>query len=86
MEAETVVPQIFTKAALHARLRPDMSLAVFSNHLWRLMTEQGFPRPVRIGKRSCGWRGDEIMAWLQSRERGGRFDGKRRATSAPPAA
>ena len=26
------------------------------------------PRRVRLGKRGIGWRGDEVEAWLNSRE------------------
>ena len=30
-----------------------------------------FPRPIRLGPNSVGWRRAEIEAWLDSRERAG---------------
>ena len=30
-----------------------------------------FPRPLRLGVRSVGWRAAEIEAWLRDRERAG---------------
>ena len=34
------------------------------------MIPQGkFPRPVRLGQRSVGWKESEVEAWLQSRPR-----------------
>ena len=39
--------------------------------LYQAMAENDFPRPIRVGKRSVRWFEDEILAWLESRERGG---------------
>jgi prophage regulatory protein len=33
--------------------------------------DPAFPRPVKLGARSVGWRLDELQAWLASRNRGG---------------
>lgn len=30
-----------------------------------------FPRPIRLGHRSVGWRADEVEQWLRNRERVG---------------
>jgi prophage regulatory protein len=30
-----------------------------------------FPKPIRLGAKSVGWRIDELQAWLESRSRGG---------------
>ena len=30
-----------------------------------------FPRPLKIGERSVGWRRSEVVAWLDARERAG---------------
>lgn len=34
--------------------------------LYRRMGEKTFPRPVRLGKNSVGWRQSAIQAWLDS--------------------
>jgi hypothetical protein len=73
----TVLPALLSAEALRQRLRPNLSAGSFRNWLWRAITEQSFPKGVRIGERSCAWREDEVLAWLESRERGGRFDGRR---------
>jgi prophage regulatory protein len=31
------------------------------------MSQRLFPRPVKIGRRSVGWRSSDIYAWLESR-------------------
>jgi prophage regulatory protein len=30
-----------------------------------------FPKPLKLGAKSVGWRIDELQAWLESRSRGG---------------
>jgi prophage regulatory protein len=35
----------------------------------RLEREGLFPQRIRIGKRICGWREDEIQIWINSREK-----------------
>ena len=37
--------------------------------IYRLMREDGFPCPIRIGKRAVRWPASEIEAWIQSRPR-----------------
>ena len=39
--------------------------------LYEAMAAGEFPRPIRVGKRSVRWKEDEVLAWLESRERGG---------------
>lgn len=36
--------------------------------LYRWMDEGQFPRPVKLGPNSVGWRSSVIQAWLNSRE------------------
>lgn len=36
--------------------------------LYRRMEERTFPRPVRLGKNSVGWRQSAIQGWLESLE------------------
>jgi len=35
--------------------------------LYRMMAEQCFPAPCRLGARAVGWRRDDIVHWSQSR-------------------
>ncbi len=35
--------------------------------LYKMMAEQCFPAPCRLGARAVGWRRDDIAAWTQSR-------------------
>jgi len=81
----TILPPLLSADALRQRLRPELSPGSWRNWLWRAISEWGFPKAVRIGERTCAWREDEVMRWLESRERGGRFDGRRKATPSPEA-
>ena len=75
----TLLPALLSAEALRLRLRPTLNKASFRNWLWHAICDMGFPKGIRIGLRSCSWREDEVLRWLESRERGGRFDGVRRA-------
>lgn len=33
-----------------------------------------FPQSFKLGKRSIGWRADEISAWIETRERSGKAE------------
>jgi prophage regulatory protein len=35
--------------------------------LYRMMAEQCFPAPCRLGLRAVGWRSDDIAQWSRSR-------------------
>jgi prophage regulatory protein len=35
--------------------------------LYRMMAEQCFPAPCRLGSRAVGWRSDDIAQWTRSR-------------------
>lgn len=37
--------------------------------IWRMERDGRFPKRVRLGAR-CGWKEDEVLAWLASRPRG----------------
>jgi predicted DNA-binding transcriptional regulator AlpA len=74
--------QLLDRAQLHAALKPGMGKASFDNWLARSMRELGFPEPIRTGQRSCSWVLSEVQAWLASRPRKGRFDGKRHQAAA----
>lgn len=35
--------------------------------IYQLISENAFPKQVRLGKRSVGWYEDEIDEWIESR-------------------
>lgn len=35
--------------------------------VYRLMAEDGFPAPCRLGRRAVGWRSDDIAQWSAAR-------------------
>ena len=35
-------------------------------HLWRLVSQQRFPPPYKLGKRAVGWKSSEVESWLDS--------------------
>jgi len=39
--------------------------------IYRLMSQEAFPRPVRITGHARAWKLSEVMGWIDSRERGG---------------
>ena len=41
------------------------------SHLYALMKEGKFPKPIKLGTRSVGWRTKDVEAWIASRPRGG---------------
>ena len=41
------------------------------SHLYALMKEGKFPKPIKLGARSVGWRVDEVEAWIAARPEGG---------------
>jgi hypothetical protein len=78
----TTLPRLLTSEALRERVKPHLALASWRNWLARAIALHGFPKGLRLGERTVSFREDEVLAWLEARERGGRFDGKR--PSAPP--
>jgi prophage regulatory protein len=36
--------------------------------VYRKIAENGFPRPVRLGKNAVGWRAQSVVSWLESLE------------------
>jgi len=35
--------------------------------IWRLAAVNGFPKPIRLGTHSVGWRASDLDAWIESR-------------------
>jgi hypothetical protein len=76
------LPALLTSSALHQRLHPDLTLGSWRNWLKLAIKKHAFPAGVRVGDRAVLWREDEVLAWLEGRPRGGRFDGRRRSHGA----
>ena len=56
------------------RLRDVVDLTRISrSRIYEFMKNEhdAFPRPIRLGARSVGWRRSEVVAWLDSRARAG---------------
>lgn len=56
------------------RLREVVDLTTISkSRLYLLMAREkdAFPRPIKLGIRSVGWRKAEVEAWLDGRQRAG---------------
>ena len=49
--------------------RPEVEKVVglSCSSLYRLMSQDDFPRPVRLGGRAVAWRATDIADWLESR-------------------
>ncbi|MCL7404909.1 AlpA family phage regulatory protein [Paradonghicola geojensis] len=41
------------------------------SHLYALMKEGKFPKPIKLGARSVGWRVEDVEAWIATRPQGG---------------
>ncbi len=37
--------------------------------LWAKCKSGEFPRPIKLGNNSIAWRSDEVLAWIEARER-----------------
>ena len=37
--------------------------------LWRLINDEEFPEPIKLGPRASGWIEEEVDAWISSRSR-----------------
>ena len=53
------------------RRQVEYMVGMSRSSLYEAMAQRGFPRPIRIGPRSVRWFEDEVLAWMESRERGG---------------
>lgn len=77
--------QLADREQLHASLKPKLKSGSFRNWLDARIQKDGFPEPIRVSDRKCMWSVPAVLAWLEGRPRGGRFDGvpKRPAKGTP---
>ena len=49
---------------------PDVmqKLGISRSTVYRLMSDESFPRQVKIGKRAKGWRLDAVERWIDTRD------------------
>jgi prophage regulatory protein len=54
------------------RLREvEQTTGIRRSTIYESMEAGTFPRPIKVGPRAVGWLEHEIVAWLESRTRGG---------------
>ena len=41
-------------------------LGVSRASVYRLLQSEGFPKPLKLGKRAIGWERDQIQQWVKS--------------------
>jgi predicted DNA-binding transcriptional regulator AlpA len=75
--AGSALPVLLVSESLRLRLHPEMKTRSWKNWLWNAIKNHGFPKGLRLGARAVSWREDEVLRWVESRVRGGRFDGRR---------
>ena len=39
-------------------------LGISRSTIYRLMLDEEFPRPIKIGRRAVGWKSEDIDEWL----------------------
>lgn len=57
-----------TKRKLLDRREVERMVSMSRSSLYEAMARSGFPRPIRVGKRSVRWIEDEILEWMERRE------------------
>jgi prophage regulatory protein len=68
VEPSASMPDAAVSAPTFLRLREVMRVTGLARStLYRLMAEQCFPAPCRLGLRAVGWRSDDIAQWSRSR-------------------
>ena len=50
--------QFYCRSALE-----DM-LGISRSTIYRLMLDEEFPRPIKLGRRAVGWKSEDIDEWL----------------------
>jgi prophage regulatory protein len=50
--------QFYRRSALE-----DM-LGISRSTIYRLMLDEQFPRPIKLGRRAVGWKSEDIDEWL----------------------
>ena len=50
---------------------PDVRSVVglSTSSIYAAMAKGVFPKPLKLGPRSVGWREDDVVAWLETREK-----------------
>ena len=52
------IPEVIRRSKLEERLGLSRS------SIYKMMADGRFPRPIKLGRRSVGWRTAEIERWL----------------------
>lgn len=49
------------------RQQVEAQLGFKRSHLYALMAEGSFPKPIKLGARAVGWLQSEVNEWLEAR-------------------
>ena len=60
---------ISSEPILLRRVEVERLLGISKATIYARMAAGDFPRPLRIAPNAVRWRRDELMAWLEARER-----------------
>lgn len=58
-----------TNYELLTRKQVEQKVQLTTSSIYRLMRQNKFPTPIRIGDNAVRWRSDELGAWLDARPR-----------------
>ena len=59
-----MLPQIIRRKDIEERLKISRS------SIYAMMSQDEFPKPVRLGRRAVGWKSTDIEKWLQDLQDG----------------
>jgi len=45
----------------------EVTTGLSRSSIYAMMSDNSFPRPIRIGKRAVAWREGDIAAWIEQR-------------------
>ena len=48
----------------YRRLALEDMLGISRSTIYRLMLDEEFPRPIKLGRRAVGWKSEDIDEWL----------------------
>ena len=66
-EAALPPQPVNTTITILRRVQVQARTGLSRSSIYKLMQERNFPRQVALGRRTIGWRSDDIDEWLESR-------------------
>lgn len=50
------------------RSQVEQAVGLSRATIYRLMADDEFPAPIRVGKRAVRWKAEDLRSWLESRQ------------------